>query len=373
MFVFGGRLRVGPKRVYQHGLGEYAIDIYDPGKESWVRGSEIHPLRRRVVHHHSRGVIIEGTRETKFVPAQREYVDTSTHFDFELPFGGSDRLGRAHYFTSSGSVYYDPTTGEWDQSLGPIFHSKSKWNERWIEGGTAPAWRRSAGATATAPDGRMYLVGGLGKRKYGEEKQKSRVLGALEIYDPATEQWSEAAPMDVARQQFGAALAPDGKLYVFGGCACRGSTAYTVGDEESRLGARADGEAMGHPVTRTEVYDPTTNTWSDRAPIPTPRMALTAATGLDGKIYVIGGEMRWGGEPMALVEVYDPATDSWSKGPSLRIGRQAHASAVTPDGKIWVIGGWGADPGIADVWRRLRGEGGGPQKTVEVLQTKKSD
>ncbi|MEX2206808.1 MAG: hypothetical protein WEF50_11325 [Myxococcota bacterium] len=314
-------------------------------------------------------MIIEGTRETKFVPAQREYVDTSTHFDFELPFGGSDRLGRAHYFTPSGSVYYDPTKGEWDQSLGPIYHSKSKWNDRWIEGGTAPAWNRSAGATATAPDGKMYLVGGQGKRKYGEGKQKSRVLGTVEIYDPSTEHWSEGSSMKVPRQQFGAAFGADGKLYVFGGCACEGSTAYLVGDEESKRHALAEGEAMKHPVTRTEVYDPATNSWSDRAPIPTPRMSLSAAAGRDGRIYVIGGQPRWGGDPLDVVEVYEPTTDTWSNGPPLRIGRQAHASAVTADGRIWVIGGVGADPEFGDIWRFLRGEGGGPQRTVEVLDT----
>ncbi|MEX2205975.1 MAG: kelch repeat-containing protein [Myxococcota bacterium] len=369
VFAFGGRLLLGSKRKYDHGNRENAIDVYDPKEKTWTRGPEIVPLRRRVVRHYARKVVVPGTRNLKSIPAEKASVVSSDRFQFELPFGGSDRLGRAHYFTPSGSVYYDPTTGEWDQSLGPIVHSKSKWNERWLEGGTAPAWNRSAGATATAPDGKMYLVGGQGKRKYGEGKQKSRVLGTVEIYDPSTEQWSEGSPMNVARQQFGAAFGPDGKLYVFGGCACRGSTTYTVGDKASQERARVEGEAMEHPVTRTEVYDPTKDTWSDRAAIPTPRMSLSAATGLDGKIYVIGGQQRWGGEPMSLVEVYDPASDSWSKGPSLRIGRQGHASAVTLDGKIWVIGGAGADREIGDIGRLVRGEVGGPQKTVETLQT----
>ncbi|MEX2206806.1 MAG: hypothetical protein WEF50_11315 [Myxococcota bacterium] len=42
---------------------------------------------------------------------------------------------------------------------------------------------------------------------------------------------------------------------------------------------------------------------------------------------------------------------------------------MTADGRIWVIGGWGADPEFGDIWRFLRGEGGGPQRTVEVLET----
>ncbi|MEX2206807.1 MAG: hypothetical protein WEF50_11320 [Myxococcota bacterium] len=284
VMAFGGRMRVGPKRKYQHGVREYGIDVYDPAKKRWARGPKMEPFRRRYVHHYARGVIAPGTRKQMYVPAEKASVNSSDRFPYELPFGGADRLGRAHYFVSSGSVFFDPKSGAWGQEIGPIFHSKSKWNDRWIEGGTAPAWRRSAGATATAPDGRMYLVGGLGARKYDNGKGGDTVLGTLEIYDPATDQWSEAAPMKVPRQQLGAAFSADGKLYVFGGCSCLGGLSYKPGNLESERRAREDSEAMKHPVAVAEVYDPATNSWSDRAPIPTPRMSLSAAAGRDGRI-----------------------------------------------------------------------------------------
>lgn len=370
VFAFGGRLRVGQKRIYEHGTGEFAIDIYDPRAKRWTRGPAVAMRTSRVVDHFYKKVVIEGTRKLRSVPVAKERIVQSNELPYELPFGGADALGRAHYFTSSKASYFDPRSGAWGDPLGPVFHSEGRTGKRWVEGGTVPMWSRSAGATATAPDGRMYLVGGLGKRKYsGEGWMKDRVLAALEIYDPETEQWSEAAPMKVARQQLGAAFGPDGKLYVFGGCSCVGGLSYKPGDAESERRAQAESEAMKHSVALTEAYDPVTNTWSDRAPIPTPRMSLSAAAGLDGKIYVIGGQPRWAGGPLATVEIYDPATDTWSKGPSLRIGRQGHASAVTGDGRIWVTGGWGADPELGDVWRMLRGEGGGPQRTVEVLET----
>lgn len=374
VFAFGGRLRVGPKRVYEHGTGDFAIDVYDPTKNRWSRGPTVAMRTSRAVDHYYRKVRVEGTRELRRVPVAKERVVRSNKLPYELPFGGADRVGRAHYFSSSGATFFDPGSGTWGHQVFPVFHSESRTGKRWVEGGTVPMWDRSAGATATGPDGRMYLVGGLGKRKYsGEGWLKDRVLGALEIYDPGTEQWLEAAPMKVARQQLGAAFGPDGKLYVFGGCACRGSTAYKVGDEAAKQRALAEGEAMKHPVAMSEVYDPTTDTWSDRAPIPTPRMSVSAAAGRDGKIYVIGGQDRWAGDPLHTVEMYDPAADTWTTGPSLRIGRVAHASAVTPDGRIWVIGGSGTAPGLGDVWRLLRGESGGPQRTVEVLDTAPSN
>ena len=41
-------------------------------------------------------------------------------------------------------------------------------------------------------------------------------------------------------------------------------------------------------VGTVEAYDPQTDTWTEKADIPTPRI-LPAASAVDGKIYVIGG------------------------------------------------------------------------------------
>jgi len=81
-----------------------------------------------------------------------------------------------------------------------------------------------------------------------------------------------------------------------------------------------------------EVYDPETDTWETKTPMPTARLSLTANVA-NGKIYLIGGYPY---EVWNLTEVYDPAADSWAtKAPMpFAAGR---ASAVF-DNKIYKIG-----------------------------------
>jgi N-acetylneuraminic acid mutarotase len=81
-----------------------------------------------------------------------------------------------------------------------------------------------------------------------------------------------------------------------------------------------------------EVYDPATDTWETKAPMPTARSKLQANV-VDGKIYLIGGDSNG-----TLNEVYDPATDSWTTKASMPTGAWSYASAVV-DNKIYVIGG----------------------------------
>jgi hypothetical protein len=87
----------------------------------------------------------------------------------------------------------------------------------------------------------------------------------------------------------------------------------------------------GEPILcpSTEVYDTVTDTWETKTPMPTPRTQLSA-NAVGERIYLISGSKN---------EVYDPSTDSWTLGarspktvPSLGFG-----SAVV-DNKIYFVG-----------------------------------
>ena len=95
---------------------------------------------------------------------------------------------------------------------------------------------------------------------------------------------------------------------------------------------------FGGFVTGNSVYeyDPIADSWSRKAPMPTPRHGLAAAV-LDGKIYVAGGSN--GSAPSDALEVYDPAKDSWTRlAPPMPTPRVFLAAAAL-DGKIYAMGG----------------------------------
>jgi len=128
-----------------------------------------------------------------------------------------------------------------------------------------------------------------------------------------------------------------GKIYVIGGYnpAVSGGTAI------------ADPEVA--PVFNVvEEYDPASDTWTTKAPIPGQGRAAQASCVIDGKIYIFGGDEGYNWVP--YVDEYDPATDTWiSKAPipqekGLGIGLFT-CSAV--QGRAYIIGGLGAEDATA--------------------------
>ncbi len=66
---------------------------------------------------------------------------------------------------------------------------------------------------------------------------------------------------------------------------------------------------IGQAFAVNEAYDPATNTWTTKAPMPTPRGALSAAA-VNGIIYAIGGYKP--NQELTVNEAYDPATNTWT-------------------------------------------------------------
>jgi N-acetylneuraminic acid mutarotase len=143
--------------------------------------------------------------------------------------------------------------------------------------------------------------------------------GTNEEYDPAALTWKAKQSVPTPRSSFGIAV-HENKIYVIGG---------NVGFDST----------TGLPIlcSINEVYDPLTDTWESKKPMPTNRSQLNANV-VNGKIYLIGG--RTGGQysTVDLNEVYDPATDSWTTKAPIPYPVVQYASAVAND-KIYIIGG----------------------------------
>ena len=170
--------------------------------------------------------------------------------------------------------------------------------------------------------------------------------------------WTAKAPMHVARYGVGVAVV-NGKIYAIGGSTRSGGggtsdgptpvTGGTVGTNEQydpETNIWTTKTPMPTPIQnfaiaayknkiycmngKNEVYDVETNTWESKTPMPTPRSSLQANV-VDGKIYLIGGYSNG-----TLNEVYDPETDTWTTETSMPTASSGYASAVV-DNKIFII------------------------------------
>ena len=138
--------------------------------------------------------------------------------------------------------------------------------------------------------------------------------------------WTEMAPMPTARYYLHVATV-DGKIYAIGGS----TDQSTDGSEQF--------------CANNEMYNPVTNKWTTKAPMPTARGNFAIAV-YQNKIYCIGGNIALnpltGTTTTDLNEIYNPATNSWSYGSPMPISRGS-VYAATVNGKIYVMGGLRAE------------------------------
>jgi hypothetical protein len=178
---------------------------------------------------------------------------------------------------------------------------------RWVARADMPI-PRSEMAWATAWAGRMHVVGGYG------EGQVNRAYHT--VYDPAADRWYDAAPLPRGANHV-AVVADAGRVYALGGFI-----------EQNR---RCDDKAF--------VYEVAADRWREIAALPRPRGA-GAAVILGGKVHLIGGATDPAPERASIGwhEAYDPATDRWELRRPLPAARD-HVGCVTHAGRIHVVGG----------------------------------
>jgi len=188
----------------------------------------------------------------------------------------------------------------------PTLDSFDPVNGHWTHHTPPPTPRSFAGAAAI--NGIFYFVGGFAAGLYSN---------ALEAYDPATDTWTSKTPMPTARRLLSVAAV--------------GGILYAVGGEN------VQGDNPTRPVPAVEAYDPATDSWTTKAPLPAMRTRAVAGV-VEGKIYVAAG---WEGDFEATTSLaYDPVTDSWSTKSAVPTGR-AYATGSVLDGLFFVIGGNG--------------------------------
>jgi N-acetylneuraminic acid mutarotase len=196
----------------------------------------------------------------------------------------------------------------------PVSSSAEVTEDSWVAKAPMHVARGKLGVAVV--NGKIYAIGG--DARSGEYPYVGSVVDTNEEYDPENDTWTFKASMPTPRYGFAIAVYQN-KIYCIGGITRTGW-----------VGTAAN-----------EVYDPATDTWENKTAMPTARFELQANV-VNGKIYLIGGKVpghydfpNW---TSSLNEVYDPATDSWTTKAPIPVATSYYPSAVV-DNKIYIIGG----------------------------------
>lgn len=155
-------------------------------------------------------------------------------------------------------------------------------------------------------NGVLYAIGGV--------NGPDGVLSKVEAYDPVSDTWTVKTPMPSARYDLGIGVV-NGIVYAVGGTG-------SVGDHLRILNT-------------VEVYDPVTNTWATKPPMPTARSGLAVGV-VDGILYAVGGSNPAAG--LNTVEAYDPVAGIWYGRTPMRRGKSDLGVGVVGH-RLYAVGG----------------------------------
>ena len=187
-------------------------------------------------------------------------------------------------------------------SISGAQHEQGVWEER-----HAPMPTQRQYYSASAVNGKIYAIGGSVWNN--GEPIRGRVLGIVEEYNPATNQWRRRANMGIARASLSSS-AVDGIIYAIGGEVQAGWWRKHV-----------------------EAYDPAADTWVKKADMLTARAGFSTSV-VDGKIFAMDHQSA---------EAYDPETDTWAQeGETADL--VSNFTTCVVDGKIYIFTGvWTSD------------------------------
>ena len=276
-----------------------------------------------------------------------------------------------------GRVLFVGLSGGDDQPVGmaSIFDPVS---ESWtpLSGSSSP---RGVPSLALLADGRVLVAGGLDYSGADSPYSSPEAVNVVEILDPLTGDWQQAAAMNRALQEQMLFSLNDGRVLAIGAMR-NGSYDLTAHAEvynpatdtwtllssqdpgfvpsdainllDGRLlvlGVPSRNEQQFHEA---RVYDPASDTWTLVGGMAHARPMAALVLLPDGRVLAAGGEYNWGeGFPSySTSEIFDSATHSWSVGPDLSELRGNSSATLLRDGRLLLAGGIGLALDIEEVY-----------------------
>ena len=131
--------------------------------------------------------------------------------------------------------------------------------------------------------------------------------------------WMRVSDMSTPRVNFTATLLKSGKVLIVGG--------------------QFEWVVPGNTTDSVEMYDPTSQKFTNAASLGSPRAGQTATLLSDGRVLVAGGYTSLGIQALTSTEIYNPANDTWSPGAPMSLGRAQAAAVPLKNGTVLVVGG----------------------------------
>lgn len=164
-------------------------------------------------------------------------------------------------------------------------------------------------------DGRALITGGM---RADTDSDGWIQVESNEIYDPQSGQFTPTGSMSHPRDSAFSTLLADGTVLIAGG--------YNEHDGGTR-----------YYVQTAEIFDPTTNTFSDTGNIywPVSTDCATQTRLRDGRVLFTGAYCGYG----TSAQIYDPLLGTFSPTGDMQEARSYHSASLLPDGKVLVAGG----------------------------------
>jgi Kelch motif protein len=250
-FVVGGLAGVLGKTTGQ-------VDILDAGTGKWRTGPKLPEPR-----HHPAAASIDGAvyvtggsrKAAKWKPESNLWVLRPGEDTWDrLPDMPEGRMAHA-MVASNGKLYVIGGRGETTRVL--IYDRTTGWTA----GAAMPNRRDHLGAVFV--QGKIYAIGG----------RRSAIMRNVDIYDIATDTWSQGPALPYATSGMAAELLSDGRIHVIGG-----ENPKTFG---------------GGVVDRHQILDLASGTWAT-GPKPLLTVHGAASDEIAGVLLVVGGARRQG-------------------------------------------------------------------------------
>lgn len=190
----------------------------------------------------------------------------------------------------------------------------------WSLGAALPGSNHLAGAGGVLSDNKIHLVAGY------NNVSANAPTPVHDVYDPATNSWTTAAPYPLSVFWPASGVLPDGRLIVAGG---------------------HNGSA---PVSDTHIYDPANNSWTKVASMPL-ALYVHAGTVVGGKFHTFMGHTVTAQSNYHYI--YDPSSDTWTSGTAVPFTAYAPPVAQLKGGAL-IVSGWNG-PNITNVAEYLGG------------------